>query len=376
MNSPHINKRHGFFNAIACFLVIAFALLVPSSLATSLRFANSQSSFVNITSYRVNGAPNYTMPGSEPFWSQINWTTVPLAASVSPGGGHTPSMLVKSANNGFDIYVLFRWNDTAGPSYLGDSELYQAPNGTLLPFGPENTVNVTQLFYNSTYYYPDRAAMLWFIANQSQRQQSPKMELGTNGAITGGAAEIWHWQGNPTDNNVNDDGFPGGYTDAGNNTIYPEDNLSFAEDDYVNTTGFFVIPGSIGGAPNLAPYADPFIVHVGSYYSYTNKTWTVEMVRSFTTSQAANYRVQLTSGSSYYVAFAVWQGKLGESSDFKSVSQWYTLTVSGASIPKSTTTTTSASTGGISLPLASAVAIGVLIVGLAIGTVVRSPSKK
>jgi cytochrome b558/566 subunit A len=326
---------------------------------------------VNITSYRVSGGPNYTLPGSEPFWSQINWTEVPLAASVSPGGGHTPEVLVKSANNGFDVYMLFRWNDSSGPSFLADTELFYAPNGTLLPFGPANTSTVKQLYYNSSYYYPDRVAMLWFIGNQSNRQQSPVMQLGSNGAITGGAAEIWHWQTNPTDSNSSDSGFPGGYMNSANVTIYPPDNLSFAEDDYTNTSAFFVIGGTIAGAPNLDPNADPFIVNVGNLYNYTSKTWTVEMMRSFTT-QDSQYRVQLATGSSYFVAFAVWQGKLGESSDFKSVSQWYNLTVSAQAIASRTTTTT----GGISLPLASAVAVSVLIVGLVIGSVIRSPAKR
>ena len=118
------------------------------------------------------------------------------------------------------------------------------------------------------------------------------MMLGSDGAITGGAAEIWHWQSSPTDNNPNDTGFPGGYTDPTNNTIYPLDNLSFAEDDYTNTTGFYVIGGSFGGSsPNLDPHADPFLIHVGNSYSFTNKTWTVEMVRAFQTfDNASSYR--------------------------------------------------------------------------------------
>jgi cytochrome b558/566 subunit A len=288
-------------------------------------------------------------------------------------------VLVKSANDGYNMYMLFRWNDTQGPSYLGDTEVYKAANGSLIPLNPALTANVTALYYNSTYYYPDRVAMLWFVANQSQMQLAPKMMLGSNGALTGGAAEIWHWQTNPTDNNPNDTGFPGGYTDPLGNPIYPPDNLSFAEDDYTNTTGFFTIGGSFGNStPNLDPYADPFIVHVGSYYSYSNKTWTVEMVRSFTANDP-QYRVQLATGSFYYVAFGVWQGKLGESSDFKSTSQWYNITISGQSI--SPPTPTPSSTGGISITLAAAVGIGALIAGLIIGTLVRSsvpsaPQKK
>lgn len=360
---------------VVCFLLILIAL--PSFLGAAfpaLFLVSAQSSFTNLTSYRVSGSPNYTSPGSESFWKAISWTNVPLAASVSPGGGHTPNLLVKSANDGYNIYMLLQWNDSSGPSYVSSNEVYRAQNGTLLPLTEDETKNVTQLFYNSTYYYPDRAAILWYIANQSQRQQSPAMELGTNGAITGGAAEIWHWQSNPTDNNVNDSGFPGGYTDPSGNPIFPADNLSFAEDDYTNTTGFFVIAGSFGvNASNLAQNAVPFDVLVGSLYSYTNKTWTVEMTRSFTTSDAKQYRVQLTPGSSYFAALAIWQGKLGESSDFKSVSQWYNVTISN--LPPQSIQNGSSQSGGVTTPLAIAAAVSSLIVGMVIGLVIRTSKK-
>jgi len=363
------------FGAIILLLLCLAPLLLFSM---PVRVSGQQSSFTNIVSYRVAGAPNYTSPGSESFWNAINWTSVPLSASVAPGGGHTSQVLVKSANDGFDIYMLFRWNDTAGPAYLGDTEIFALPNGTVVPLNPALTQNDTQLIYNSTYYYPDRAAMLWFIAPSPSRQQAPVMLLGSDGAITGGAAEIWHWQANPTDNNPNDTGFPGGYTDPVGNPIYPANNLSFAEDDYTNTTGFFVIGGSFGNStPNLDPYADPFAVHVGSSYSLTDKTWTVEMVRAFQMSDASNYRVQLSTGSMSYVAFAIWQGKMGESSNLKSVSQWLTLSISGSG-PQSATSTSTTSTnvsGEVSVPLAAAVAASVLIAGLVIGTVIRSPSK-
>jgi len=330
---------------------------------------SAQTSYTDIKSYRVSGAVNFSNPGGESFWKSIPWTNVSLAASVSPGGGHTPYVLVKSANDGFNIYVLFRWPDSKGPSYLADTEVYKAANGTLVPLDPASTATVTQLYYNSTYYYPDRVAMLWYIGSSTSQQPSPKMQLGTDGAITGGAAEIWHWQTNPTDSNKSDGGFPGGYTDSYGNPIYPPDNLSFAEDDYTNTTGFFVVPGSFGAAaPNLVPDASPFDVLAGNEYSQANKTWTVEMERSFTTS-AGQYNVQIGANLSYAVAFATWQGKLGESSDFKSVSQWYMLTVSNQPYPaKSTSASTSS---GVDMEVAAAVAAGTLLVGLAIGSLLR-----
>ncbi len=127
-------------------LVFSLALLSQSLNAPMPVYA--ETTFQNITSYRVTGAANFTAPGLEPFWRATPWTAVPLAASVSPGGGHTSALLVKSANNGFDIYVLFRWNDTQGPSYASDTEAYRASNGSLVPLTPAATADVKQLFYN------------------------------------------------------------------------------------------------------------------------------------------------------------------------------------------------------------------------------------
>lgn len=350
--------------AVAAALLMGLVLLAPAGDSQTLP------TFTSITSYRVSGAPNYTAPGTEAFWSAIPWTEAPLAASVSPGGGHTKNVSVKSANDGYNVYVLFRWNDSVGPSYASNDELYTAPNGTLMPLTDAATATVTQLFYNSTYYYQDRAALLWFLADTSQLAPAPAMQLGTNGAITMGAADIWHWQSNPTDSNPLDDGFPGGYTDPAGNAIYPANNLSYAEDDYTNMTGFWIIPGSFGaGAPNLDPYADPYVIHVGNAFDNVTKQWTVEMVRSFTTTHATPYRIQLTPGSSYFVAFAIWNGKQGESAEFKSVSQWYNLTISNE---PAGTTPPPVSGGGVSPTLAGVVAAGTLIVGVAAGMVLRS----
>jgi len=352
------------------FLVLSTLLLMIFFTSSRLGSVNGQA-YPNITSYRVSGAPDYSAPGNESFWNTMDWTTVPLAASVSPGGGHTAEVSVKSANDGFNIYVLFKWSDSVGPSFGSASEAYTAPNGSQVPLTEEATMNVTQLFFNSTYYYPDRVAMLWFLGGG--REQSPAMQLGSNGAITGGAADIWHWQSDPTDNNPNNPGFPGGYTDPMGRAIYPNDNMSFAEDDFTNMTGFFVTAGSFGaGSPNLDPYADPFIIHAGNAFSDSNKTWSIEMVRSFTTFDP-QFQVQLKTGATYYAAFAIWNGRLGESSHIKSVSQWYTITISDS--PPPYLSTTPITPPGITPMLAAAVGLGLLITGIVIGIMMRSKNK-
>jgi len=353
-------------------LALATALVLGLLAVTLSAPVRAQTSYPNVLSYRVDGAVNYSNPGGEAFWQGIAWTDVPLVASIAPGGGHTPDVRIKSANDGFNVFVLLQWNDSAGPSFASNDELWQAPNGTLMLLDPSQTTNVTHLFYNATYYYQDRAALLWFLPQSLGRQQTPAMVLGSDGALTGGAAEIWHWQSNPTDNSPLDADFPGGYTDSLGNPIYPPDNLSFAEDDYTNTTGFFTVPGYFGaGAPNLVPEADPFLVHVGSSYSTATQQWTLEMVRTFTASQTGAYCVQLSAGSTYFTAYAIWNGRLGESSAYKSVSQWYTLTVSNQTVAQAPPPT-----GGVPLNLAAAVGVGLLLVGVMIGAVVRSFRKE
>jgi ethylbenzene dehydrogenase len=327
---------------------------------------------VNITSYHVDGSPDYNAPGNESFWENIGWTNVSLSASVSPGGGHTHNVLVRSANDGFNIYVLFRWYDAQGPSYGSSSEEYY--NSTAHQYellNPNVTGSVNQLEYNATYYYQDRVAMLWFL--NGTRDVVPAMKLNSTGAITDGSADIWHWQAVPTDNNIeNDTDFPGGYTDTRGNLIYPPNNSSFAEDDYTDRNGFFLVAGnSTQTPPVLDPYGDPFIVLAGNYFSTANKTWTVEMVRPLTVSQDSNYRRQLSIGSSYFVGFAVWNGRMGESAHIKSVSQWYSLTISNQT-PSSPATPA----GGVSLTLAVAAGGGLLVAGVIIGFVVKPERKR
>jgi hypothetical protein len=353
------------------FLLVTSLMLLFSASSLPHAIGQTQASVVNITSYRVDGAPNYNAPGNESFWKSIGWTNVTLGPSVSPGGGKTSSVLVKSANDGFNIYMLFRWYDAQGPSYGAASEEYY--NSTAHQFellNPNVTGSVNQLVYNSTYYYPDRVAILWFL--RGTRDIVPAMKLNTTGIITDGSANIWHWQSVPTDNN-NQTIFPGGYTDVHGKLIYPPNNSSFAEDDYTDKNGFFVVAGnSTQIPPVIDPYGNPFLVLAGNYFSTANRTWTVEMVRALTVSQDSTYRVQLTTGSTYFVGFAVWNGKMGESSHIKSVSpSWYSLTISNQS-PSSS----SAPAGGVSLTLAAATGAGLLIAGLVIGVVIRPERKK
>jgi hypothetical protein len=356
------------------FLLITslMSLLFISSIPHGI--AQTQTSVVNISSYHVDGAPNYNAPGNESFWKNIGWTNVTLGPSVSPGGGHTSSVLVKSANDGFNVYMLFRWHDTQGPSYGSSTEEYYNSTAKQLEvLNPNVTGLVNQLYYNVSagYYYPDRVAMLWFL--RGTRDVVPAMKLNTTGVITDGAADIWHWQSVPTDNASNDTAFPGGYTDLHGNLIYSPNNASFAEDDYTDKNGFFLVSGnSTQTPPVIDPYGNPFTILAGNAFSNANKTWTVEMVRPLTISQDSYYNIQLGVGIQYFVGFAVWNGKMGESSHIKSVSpEWYGLTLTNQS-----PSTTPTAAGGVSLTLATATGAGLLIAGLIIGVAARPIRKK
>jgi cytochrome b558/566 subunit A len=95
------------------------------------------------------------------------------------------------------------------------------------------------------------------------------------------------------------------------------------------------------------------------------------MVRPLIVPQDAKYRVQLEVGSTYFVGFAIWNGKMGESSHIKSVSQWYKLAVTNQA-----PSAPAVATGGVSLTLAAADGAGLLVVGLIAGLMVRPERKK
>ena len=143
------------FRGVKVRFVILSAILL-TILLTSIRLGPmvSAQSYPNITSYRVSDAPNYD--AQEMNRSGNNrLDECSLVASVSPGGGHTSEVYIKCAK--MDSTFTSAEMGTSGAIFRRSRGLYTAPNGTLVPLSEEATMNVTQLFYNSTYYYQDRA---------------------------------------------------------------------------------------------------------------------------------------------------------------------------------------------------------------------------
>lgn len=247
--------------------------------------------------------------------------------------------------------------------------------GAYNEFYPEDTAKYVSLFYNSTYMYPERFAILWSLGGApSQWYQvayTPHMMPGTTGAISAGYDELWVLNDNPRANNTQDFGYPGPTLFSRNSTppymhyaSYRDPlNLGYLQDQgliadaYVNGSSIYYIGGTpfvgfpylnnpdysawdlMNGNYNASKLWDPSIVATGLTYknTQTGTYWYAEFVRTFSTVGVSNgqgmshYQVQLSPGKTYHVAFAVFQGGAGESVDFKSISFWYNLYIQPAS---------------------------------------------
>lgn len=102
----------------------------------------------------------------------------------------------------------------------------------------------------------------------------------------------------------------------------------------VDTAGIWYAPVASSGLNGSL-----FFVKTGATYS--NGFWTVEYVRPLQVPQAyAQWMPNFTVGNTYYVAFAVWQGKLGETLFDKSITSGFLQFTLSNSAPTTTTTTT------------------------------------
>lgn len=239
-------------------------------------------------------------------------------------------------------------------------------------FYPEDTAGYTSLFYNSTYMYPERVAIMWFLGGAPSSWQqvayTPHMVVGTPGALSAGEAEVWHWNSNPRANNTQDTGYGAPITSItgvqfslNNWTENPAYQSYLAHDPlklgfiyhqgmindmFTNGSSLYIVGGipfvntfpelnnnSITGwqwlQGNYSPKDlwDPSLVATGArvVQTTTGTYWYLEFARTFTTigTPSAPYQVQFYPGHTYWVAFAVFQGGAGESVDFKSISFWW-----------------------------------------------------
>lgn len=340
-------------------MIMAFLSIVA---ATAPVLAHGQSS-PTIIAYKVSGSANLGSPGSESFWSSIPWTEIPLSANV-PNGGHTPYILVKMANNGTALFVLLSWNVTK-PSHMMSSVFslgggppgypplwYNQSSGQFVPAPPrsmEETV-VKSYYVNSTYYSQDRVAIMWYLGGQSGTPDDCMVVGAPNGGAlqAGGAANIWDFMMGATWNTTQPFhvgvGYPteplSKYYSWWNHNVtftgvnYAAPRYGFALNLYTNATNLYEVGLGTGlfYSDVATNQTNPYVIQANAYN--TSTTWTVEMVRTMGTPQGAGgYEVNLQPGSTYDVAFAVWQGYYGENAFIKSISTFVTAYISTSPPP-------------------------------------------
>ncbi|MCI2415339.1 MAG: ethylbenzene dehydrogenase [Candidatus Aramenus sp.] len=248
-------------------------------------------------------------------------------------------------------------------------------------FYPEDTAGYVSLFYNSTFMYPERFAIMWLLGgvpnDWTQIAYTPHMMPGTTGALSAGQAEVWVLNNNPRANNTQDSGYPGPTLFSRNSPPpykhYPQykdplnlgylQNQGILADMYTNGSSLYYIGGiPFMGFPyintkyvstwqfmqfvagtnttpiNVTALWNPSVVATGfTFYNTPTGPWMkAEFARTFTTygvsggQGESRYQIQLQPGHTYWVAFAVFQGGAGESVDFKSISFWWRIYIQPA----------------------------------------------
>ncbi len=344
------------------FLVLILSLSV-GVYATVNQLPVSAQDSAAITAYKVSGGANLSAPGSEAFWQSIPWATIPLSANV-PNGGHTPAIDVKAAWNGSDVFVLLSWNATKpsnrmssvfslGGGPFGFPPIWPNTSSGTFVVAPPRSVEenvVKQYYVNSTYYSQDRVAMMWYLGGQTGTPDDCMVVGQSNGGALqyGGAANIWDFMTGATWNTttlflpqigakeVPLDKF---YSWWNRNVTftgvdYPAPPRGFALNLYTNATDLYEVGLGTGlfyddVGTNVT---NPYVVQAGAQMG--TGSWTVEMVRQAGEPQGGvPYLVNITPGNTYDVAFAAWQGYLGENAFIKSISTFQTLYISNAAPP-------------------------------------------
>ncbi|MDG6981332.1 MAG: hypothetical protein JRN51_09525 [Nitrososphaerota archaeon] len=373
---------------------VAFLVVSMFTLSFAINAYSSELSTIYVP--QVSGAPNLGNPGSESFWGGVSTESVPLIPTSNyPPSGETnlvkvqmawtnatgtPELVVKlqfpnvgsspSYGSSVPVPVLNDTGNPAGrlfPMYTDPSCLYPYSScygGTY----PQDT-GFLQLAQGTQYSYPEQAMVIFGIspgANTTgwyQVSYKPKMVPGTSGALgtgSGGAAEIWLWSSNPTDNSSSDAAYPG-MTFPNGTAVSTSDfglpgHASYAIDGYTNSTSFYQIGGIPGSSQypyintpalqslntsvttQVTQFMNPFMVQSHGVYDASSNTWTVEFVRALNTSQLSklgenHYQLQMSpsSSSDYYIAFAITQGNGSETYllYYNSVSFWWGFNFQG-----------------------------------------------
>jgi cytochrome b558/566 subunit A len=287
--------------------------------------------------------------------------------------------------------LVLNYSGVLLPTYNG-SQITVLPNGTIIFWHSlrpmEYLLYNDGMFYgyytNSSWYYPDRVAIMWYLGSGVPTEDG--MHIGgkypgqvfdgfnftyAGGALKqpGGAANIWMWVSGATWNNATYDpafkvnlwenesltGLP--YVDPGDH--------GFAVPLYTNNTDMYEVDtAGIWYAPvssnTNALNGSLYFIWTGA--KWDNDYWCVEFARPMGVPQGyLPWMVNITTGKTYYVAFAVWQGKLGETLFDKSITPTFVQLEVVNSPPPTSTTTSSAVPNLLSSPATVVTIVGVVI---------------
>lgn len=269
--------------------LVLLAALLSGSLAvygTGAPFAGAQAA--DIVAKKTAESIVVDAVAAEELWAKVPGVDIPLSASAE-GGGHIAKVTIKAAHDGKQIFILAIWADPTEDRVWHTPEQY--------PQGP----------------FEDRVALMFSIGPVDMA--FPCMKLGTNGAVTAGKVDLWHWHG------ARDD------SDGKNFTTTKPPPKGFwyhpypvADDQYANTTARYD-DKKLGGSRD----------DVRAKGRWSAGVWTVEMVRSLTAPDP-NFDAALGVGTTIQVSFAVYDGGKAETEAVKSTSPWKILQVSSESI--------------------------------------------
>ncbi len=152
------------------FAPVIIALVGLSAMLLAIKVGLVGAQTASLSASQVTGNLQVDGVANEAFWSTTTGQT--FTTTYTPGSDQIPggvSVTMKAATNGTDLFLLFTWSDTTeSRQRLGDAS------------------------------FEDRLAVMMEIPGGTP-MDSPCMQASSNGAVTSGTADQWHWKAGRTD---------------------------------------------------------------------------------------------------------------------------------------------------------------------------------
>ena len=335
-------------------VAVIVGLLVISSAAYFQGVTFGATAAPDVIAPTVSASINTASPGTESFWSQLTPLTIPLTATDDYGGA-TPSVAIKVATNGTHLLFSSTWSDP--------SQSIKRVSG-----GPSAGSSYPGLFFaNGTIHGFDQFAVWWSLSQNPG--PPPCMQLGQPGkggpASLAGQGNLWRWTASSTDSggaSFATAKYGKGTPLAGHLINYTH---SFARDLLLNTTGFFTLGYDSSNVNSTVAYDSSHVAYndqvvwAKGIYDSTAHTWTLIAARPLTTTPSQSI-AQFAQGQVFHFALGAWDGgahpipagvpapagwtQMSDDGETKSISSWYTMSLSSAGPVTTTSSTSSTST--------------------------------